>query len=397
MLIIGWDWASDKHDLVLLNAQGQPDTHWTLAHTGAALTDLASRLAARGVPPGEVHIGIEDHDGPIIPALLALGYVVHALNPKQVQAARTAFCNSAAKDDLRDAQVMALMLARDLRQWRRARPLDEPADELRRLCKLHDDLVAHRVHVVNQLRALLMTWLPELHALLPGLDSAFTRDLLQHWPLPQQWARVSAQAWRGFFRRHRLPHAKRDALRHLATAPLMPLPSSCQASLAAQLVALAEQLDQLCRQLDQLDRQLAEVWHDYPERELLATLPIGEGKLLYYFAAILGTDRRQPLSWQALAVQTGVAPVTIRSGKHHGVHRRRGCDQHEQQALTQFAFHSLRNTPWAKALYDQQRARGKTHNTALRQVARKWLRVAYSVWYYRTPYDPAIPKICSAA
>jgi hypothetical protein len=397
MLIIGWDWASDKHDLVLLNAQGQPDTHWTLAHRGAALTDLAGRLAARGVPPGEVHIGIEDHDGPIIPALQALGYVVHALNPKQVQAARIAFCDSAAKDDLRDAQVMALMLSRDLSRWHRARPLDAPADELRQLCEQHDDLVAQRVRVMDRLRALLMTWLPELHALLPGLDSAFSRELLQHWPLPQQWASVSAPAWRGFFRRHRLPHAKRDALRRLATAPLMPLPPSRQASLAAQLVDLAEQLDLLCRQLDRLGRQLAETWHDYPERELLATLPIGEGVLRYRLAAILGTDRRQPLSWQEHAVHSGVAPVTISSGKHHGVHRRRGCDQREQQALTQFAFHSLRTTTWAKALYDRQRAKGKTHNTALRQVARKWLRVAYSVWYYRTPYDPALPKACAAA
>jgi hypothetical protein len=47
--------------------------------------------------------------------------VVHALNPKQVQAARITFCDSAATDDLRDAQVMAPILSLDLVRWRRAR------------------------------------------------------------------------------------------------------------------------------------------------------------------------------------------------------------------------------------------------------------------------------------
>lgn len=397
MLIIGWDWASDKHDLVRLDETGQIAATWRIDHTGVALQQVVVDFAAQEADPAQVHVGIEQHDGPLIPFLQAQGYRVHALNPKQVQAARTAFCNSAAKDDVRDARVIAQMLYRDLANWRLAPAPDAPADELRQFCEQHDAVTEQSVRVQQQLRALLMAWTPELHALLPDLTSAWARAYLQCCPLPQMLPTIPARTWTAFFRRHRLPHAKRQALRDLAAQPLMPIPTARLAPLALQIRQLAAQLDLLCQQLAAIDRAAAECWAEYPDRALFASLPIGEGYLVHRLACAFGTDRRQTLTWQQVAIATGVAPVTVSSGKHRAIRRRRGCDQRAHQALVQFAFLTIRSEPWADALYKQQRQRGRTHHAALRQVARKWLRILYCIWYHQTPYDQSIPKFQPSA
>jgi hypothetical protein len=178
---------------------------------------------------------------------------------------------------------------------------------------------------------------------------------------------------------------------------LLPIDPARQAPLALQLQQLAAQLELLCGQLAVLDRRAAETWHDYPDRNLFETLPLQPGYLVHRVACALGTNRQQPLSWQQVAVAVGVAPITVASGKFRQVRRRRGCDQAAQQALTLFAFQTARAPGWARDYYTAQRHRGRPHNTALRQLARKWLRILYSLWYHRTAYDPSIPKIHTPA
>ena len=48
---------------------------------------------------------------------------------------------------------------------------------------------------------------------------------------------------------------------------------------------------------------------------------------------------------------------------------------------------SIRFSRWARAYYDQQRARGNDHHAALRALAYKWIRILFRCWKERTPYD----------
>ena len=47
----------------------------------------------------------------------------------------------------------------------------------------------------------------------------------------------------------------------------------------------------------------------------------------------------------------------------------------------------MRKPIWAKAYYDQQRAKGKSFHTAIRALAFKWIRIIYRCWMNRRPYD----------
>jgi hypothetical protein len=48
---------------------------------------------------------------------------------------------------------------------------------------------------------------------------------------------------------------------------------------------------------------------------------------------------------------------------------------------------SRRFSPWAQAFYQQQKLKGKSHQTAIRALAYKWGRILWRCWQDNTPYD----------
>ena len=56
-------------------------------------------------------------------------------------------------------------------------------------------------------------------------------------------------------------------------------------------------------------------------------------------------------------------------------------------ALDQWAFCSLTQSPGARRYYDQLRARNKTHRQALRQVANRWVGILHTCLERHELYD----------
>jgi transposase len=81
-------------------------------------------------------------------------------------------------------------------------------------------------------------------------------------------------------------------------------------------------------------------------------------------------------------------PVTKRSGKQQRVvHFRFACDKALRYVVDQVAYLSLLSSVWARAYYDQQRARGHAHRHALRALGAKWLKIIFVMWQRQVPYD----------
>jgi transposase len=105
--------------------------------------------------------------------------------------------------------------------------------------------------------------------------------------------------------------------------------------------------------------------------------------------AEIGDARGRYPSEEALAAAAGVSPSTRASGRARAVVFRQGCNRRLRQALVDFADGSRQGSPWAKAVYDQARARGARHTHAVRILARAWIRVIWRCWTDRTSYHPA--------
>jgi transposase len=92
----------------------------------------------------------------------------------------------------------------------------------------------------------------------------------------------------------------------------------------------------------------------------------------------------------ALQCYAGKAPVTRRSGRSELVVAvRLACNGHLRDATQQWAFCSLHSSPWARAFYDGQRARGKGHHAALRALGNRWLEVLWHCLRKGVRYDEA--------
>ena len=104
----------------------------------------------------------------------------------------------------------------------------------------------------------------------------------------------------------------------------------------------------------------------------------------------IGDHPQQFQSPNALACYAGKAPVTRRSGKSELVVAcRLACNRYLAGAVQQWAFCSLRESGWARAFYDAQRARGKTHQAALRALGNRWLEVLWHCLRKGVLYDEA--------
>jgi len=75
------------------------------------------------------------------------------------------------------------------------------------------------------------------------------------------------------------------------------------------------------------------------------------------------------------------------SGKKCWIHWRYSCPTFLRQTFVEWANQSIRYSFWAKEFYDKKRADGKSHQATLRALAFKWIRIMFSCWKNRTPYD----------
>ena len=120
-------------------------------------------MSASGVDePDQVLAAIEVPHGPVVEALIERGFKVHAVNPKQMDRFRDRFTMSGAKDDSRDAEVMASSLRTDPRCFRALAPADPTVVELREWSRIGEDLGIERNRLANRLRTQLWRYFPAL-------------------------------------------------------------------------------------------------------------------------------------------------------------------------------------------------------------------------------------------
>ena len=135
----GVDWASQEHVVSLHDDTGTKVGQRKFAHGGAGLSDMiAWLLKASGGTAGEIHVAIETPHGPIVEALLERGFNVYSVNPKQLDRFRDRFTVSGAKDDSRDADVLADSLRTDMRAFRKLSIAEPTIVELREWSRIDE-------------------------------------------------------------------------------------------------------------------------------------------------------------------------------------------------------------------------------------------------------------------
>src|SRR6267143_901675 len=145
---VGIDWASQSHQVCLIDAHGECLGERAFAHGGPGIEELCDWLIARtGATPEVIGVAIEMTQGPVVEALLERGFCVFGINPKQLDRFRDRFTMAGAKDDRRDAHVLADSLRTDRHAFRRlSNQAPTPAKAVRlRASTIERFVKAHRL------------------------------------------------------------------------------------------------------------------------------------------------------------------------------------------------------------------------------------------------------------
>ena len=91
-----------------------------MAHDAAAVQAAITAVLDRtGAAPAQIAVAIETPRGAVVATCLERGFAVFALNPKQLDRFRDRHTVAGAKDDRRDALVLADSRRTDPRAFRR--------------------------------------------------------------------------------------------------------------------------------------------------------------------------------------------------------------------------------------------------------------------------------------
>jgi transposase len=400
---VGIDWASEKHQVCLVDAHGKGCGERTVAHDGAGVEELCDWLIARtGVQPAAIAVAIEMPHGPVVEALLERGFRVHAINPKQLDRFRDRFTVAGAKDDRRDAHVLADSLRTDRHAFRPV-SVDNPVIvELREWSRMAEDLRRERNRLANRVREQLWRYYPQMLKLPDDFAADWFLDLWSQAPTPAKAARLRASTIERVLKTHRIRRWQApEILQVLRAKPLSVAPGVVEAAsahihtLTARIKLVNQQLKAAHRKLDQLCDQLVPPTESAPgqrgEQRDVVILRSMPGLARINLAALL-SEAWQPLrrrDYHALRCLSGIAPVTRRSGKSCVVLRRYACNKRLANALYHWARVATQHDEISRRRYAALRGRGHSHGRALRTVAERLLSVACTLLEQQTLFDPA--------
>ena len=394
---VGVDWGSETHTVCVLDRDRRRVMERAVPHTGVGLTALADELTAL-VPsePGRIAVAIEVPRGAVVDTLLERGLHVFSINPKQLDRFRDRHTVAGAKDDRRDAFVLADSLRTDRPAFRRVQPEDPRVVELRELSRVDDDLSQELRRLSNRLREQLHRFFPQALPLCPGADEPWFWALLDRAPTPARAQRLAVKTVAAVLKVYRIRRVTVEAIREALQSPAVHVArgtveaaSAHIALLLPRLRLLHEQRTQVATRIEARLEELSteEVPGEHRDVTILRSLP-GVGRVV---AATVLAEAARPLAerdYQTLRAPGGLAPVTRQSGKKLSVGMRYGCNQRLRNAFYHWARTSVQFDPHCGAHYEQLRRRGHGHARALRGVADRSLAVLVAMLTTRTLYDP---------
>lgn len=389
----------ESHQVCIVDRDRRKVEERSIKRDGEGIGELIRWVGAMVAgEPATLAVALEVPHGPIVEALLAGGISVFAINPKQVDRFRDRYTVNGAKDDRRDAYVIAMSLATDTQAFKRLSIETAFTLRIRELSRTLDDLDNERRRLSNQLRDLLVRYFPAVLAMCPACDEPWIWALLAFAPLPAKAKRLTAVRLEGILKKHRVRRISAIEVRHVLQQECLQVAPHSAAAVAEHvgiLIPLLQAFDSQYRRVYKTLKALASEATSNPEcleqrtMALMSSLP-GVGVVvsttLLGEAATALTQR----DGSAFRSYAGVAPITKQSGKSKRVSMRYGCNQRLREACYHWARTSVQRDATSRAHYSRLRQAGHSHGRALRGVCDRLIAVLMAILRTGIPYSAEI-------
>jgi transposase len=390
MLFVGDDWAEDHHDVHLMNEAGDRRASRRLPEGLAGMRVFHELVAAHAQEPAQVVIGIETDRGLWVDALTAAGYQVFAINPLAAARYRDRHHVSGAKSDASDAKLLADLVRTDRHNHRLIAGDTSAVEAVKVLARAHQNLIWARTRHTNALRSTLREYYP---AALEAFQDLADRDalaILGRAPTPDQAAHLSLAKIRSALKaagRQRNLDTTALRIQEMLRTEQLAAPAAVTAAFGATTRATVGIIAELNHQIGDLEVELATHFEAHPDADIYLSLP-GLGVILG--ARVLGEFGDDPNRYTTAKCRknyAGTSPLTIASGRKRAVLARHVRNRRLYDAVDQWAFCALQQSPGARTFYDQHRAAGDLHHQALRALGNRLVGILHGCLRHYTHYD----------
>lgn len=387
--IIGIDWADRKHDICEISTLSRKPKFTVISSNPKSILEWAIQLKTR-YPGQKVAVATELKRGPLVYALSSHDHIVlFPVNPRTVAKYRKAFTSSGAKNDPGDARILADILDRHRDKLSCIEPDSPEVRALGQLVEHRRKLVHDRVKLTNRITGILKEYYPQPLDWFKEKDTVIFCDFLTRWPTLADVKRAHKNTLLTFFNQHNARYQSVNEQRIANIKEAVPLTSDegVIAPNRIMIAILVPQLRYLLDAIESLDSEINTRYRAFSDRKIFDSLPGAGPKLAPRLLVAFGQDRSRFSSAADIQQYAGIAPVIEQSGQKKWTHWRHSCPKFLRQTFIEWAGQSVRFSFWAKAYYEQQKTKGKRHNTIIRSLAFKWIRIAFKCWAERKPYD----------
>lgn len=385
---VGLDWADTKHD-ICVQGEDNPEREFDcIPHRVDKINEWILALHDRF--GGPIAVMLELTRGPIVHALQKYDFLdIIPVNPTALAKYRKFLHPSGSKNDPIDAELALDVVLRHPDQFQLLKTQSARLRELQLLVEHRRQLVGDRVRLTNRLCATLKQYYPQTLEWFEHRDSALFCDFIDRWPSLLKVQRARTTTLLSFFRDHHSYRMCSNERRIEGIRSAQPLTRDRALINAYSMQALVtvEQLRSILGAIARYDAAIAKIASNHPDYDLYAALPGAGATLAPRLLVAFGDQRERFRNASELQMYAGIAPVLVESGNKRWVHWRTQCPKFLRQTFVEWASHSIGQSYWAEVYYRQQRAKGNTHQSAVRALAFKWIRILYRCWQTRTPYD----------
>lgn len=388
-LFIGIDWADQKHDCHIIDADGN-ESAMELPHTPESINEWIAKMTEKA-QGGKIAIMLEQSKGPLIHALMFReNIVLYPINPKQLARYRESYPGGAGKSDPTDALYLAKLLRERIESLKAWLPDDEQTRLLNRLCEQRRFVVGNQTKLRQQLISVLKQYFPAVLQLFgQSHQLSLLLAVLKRWPAPKQLRSADRRLIVRVLREHgvRNDERQKEVINSIRRSQLLCDDDALIIPMAMTAKHLAQQIEQSVKTIEQFEEKIGEAFKAHEDSPLFASLKGAGPALAPRLLCAFGSQRDRWSNADELASFSGIAPITRQSGKQRHVQRRYACPKYLRQTFHEFAVAARIWCPWTKARYQMLRDQGMKHHAAIRKLARCWIRILYRVWKTKTPFD----------
>ena len=387
MICVGIDVAKDKHDCFILSSEGEVLADvFTIPNNAEGFGILLQTIRRCTRPADKIKVGLEatgHYSYNILGFLLDCGLPTFVINPLHTNLYRKSLSLRKTKTDRIDARTIATMLMSDV-DLKSYTDTSYHNEELKSLTRFRDSLIRQRSKQLVELTNVLDKVFPEFKPFFKGKFSVTALYILSHYTSPEKISNMNSKSYESLRRLSRGKFSMVDfvELKTLARNTV----GSTRDYLLQEMEIIIDIYNQLQSKVEEVEQLINDcvLVLDPP----MLTIPgIGVSSaavILSEFGDLSKFD-----SPSKLLSFAGLEPGYFQSGISESVGKMvKHGSSHLRYAIMNCAQTVINNEPTFAAYYAKKRAEGKEHRIALTHVAKKLLRVIYTLQTKELPYNP---------